>query len=50
MLDRYKNLSSKIEVNYVDPDKKPDIARVEGMRNSATSLSITARRKKRPKA
>lgn len=33
MLDRYRNLSSKIEVNYVDPDKKPDIARVEGMHN-----------------
>ena len=33
MLDRYKNLSSKFVVNYVDPDKKPDIARLEGMRN-----------------
>ncbi len=30
MLDRYKNLSSKIKVDYVDPDKKPDVARVEG--------------------
>ncbi len=33
MLDRYKNLSSQIKVNYVDPDKKPDVARVEGMHN-----------------
>ncbi len=33
MLDRYKNLSSRFVVNYVDPDKKPDIARLEGMRN-----------------
>jgi ABC-type uncharacterized transport system involved in gliding motility auxiliary subunit len=33
ILDRYKNLSSKFEVNYVDPDKKPDTARVEGMHN-----------------
>ena len=32
MLDRYRNLSSKIKVNYVDPEKKPDIARVEGAR------------------
>jgi ABC-type uncharacterized transport system involved in gliding motility auxiliary subunit len=32
MFDRYKNLSSKIKVNYVDPEKKPDIARVEGAR------------------
>ncbi len=33
MLDRYKNLSSQIKVNYVDPDKKPDIARLEGVHN-----------------
>jgi ABC-type uncharacterized transport system involved in gliding motility auxiliary subunit len=32
MLDRYKNLSSKIRVDYVDPEKKPDVARVEGAR------------------
>src|ERR1700684_3285484 len=32
MLDRYKNLSSKIAVDYVDPDKKPDVARIEGAR------------------
>jgi ABC-type uncharacterized transport system involved in gliding motility auxiliary subunit len=32
MFDRYKNLSSKIKVDYVDPEKKPDIARVEGAR------------------
>jgi ABC-type uncharacterized transport system involved in gliding motility auxiliary subunit len=31
VLDRYRNLSPKFEVNYVDPDKKPDVARVEGM-------------------
>jgi len=34
LFDRYKNInSSKIEVNYVDPEKKPDVARVEGARN-----------------
>jgi ABC-type uncharacterized transport system involved in gliding motility auxiliary subunit len=33
MLDRYKNLSANFQVNYVDPDKKPDVARVEGMHN-----------------
>ena len=32
ILDRYANLSSKFKVSYVDPDKKPDIARVEGAR------------------
>jgi ABC-type uncharacterized transport system involved in gliding motility auxiliary subunit len=33
MLDRYRNLSSQVKVDYVDPDKKPDVARVEGMHN-----------------
>lgn len=33
MLDRYRNLSTHVKVNYVDPDKKPDIARMEGMHN-----------------
>jgi len=33
MLDRYKNLSSKIKVDYVDPDKNPLVARAEGMHN-----------------
>src|ERR1700733_7374993 len=26
MLDRYKKLTSKINVEYVDPDKKPELA------------------------
>lgn len=32
MLDRYANLSPKLKVSYVDPDKKPDVARFEGAR------------------
>jgi ABC-type uncharacterized transport system involved in gliding motility auxiliary subunit len=32
ILDRYANLSSKLKISYVDPDKKPDIARAEGAR------------------
>jgi ABC-type uncharacterized transport system involved in gliding motility auxiliary subunit len=32
LFDRYKNLSPNIKVNYVDPDKKPDIAKLEGAR------------------
>lgn len=32
ILDRYANLSSKVKVSYVDPDKKPDVARFEGAR------------------
>ncbi|HYA18180.1 MAG TPA: GldG family protein [Bryobacteraceae bacterium] len=31
MMDRYRNLSPNFEVSYVDPDKNPDLARVEGM-------------------
>jgi ABC-type uncharacterized transport system involved in gliding motility auxiliary subunit len=32
MLDRYKNLNtSKVNISYVDPDKKPDVARLEGV-------------------
>jgi ABC-type uncharacterized transport system involved in gliding motility auxiliary subunit len=33
MLDRYRNLSSKVKVDYVDPDKNPLVARAEGMHN-----------------
>ncbi len=32
MLDRYKNLSTKIHIQYIDPEKKPDVARAEGVR------------------
>lgn len=32
LFDRYRNLSSNIRVDYVDPDRKPDIARIEGAR------------------
>jgi ABC-type uncharacterized transport system involved in gliding motility auxiliary subunit len=32
ILDRYANLSPKLKISYVDPDKKPDVARVEGAR------------------
>src|SRR5215469_4181835 len=27
-LDRYKDLSSKIKITYIDPEKKPEIARL----------------------
>ena len=32
IFDRYANLTSKLKISYVDPEKKPDIARVEGAR------------------
>jgi ABC-type uncharacterized transport system involved in gliding motility auxiliary subunit len=33
LLDRYANLSGKLKVNYIDPDKKPDQARMAGIKN-----------------
>lgn len=36
LLDRYDNLSTKLSVAYVDPDKKPQIAKAEGIRTYGT--------------
>jgi ABC-type uncharacterized transport system involved in gliding motility auxiliary subunit len=33
LLDRYDTLSTKLRVDYVDPDKKPQVARSAGIRN-----------------
>jgi len=33
MFDRYRNINSNFKVNYVDPDKNPNLARAEGARN-----------------
>ncbi|MDQ6665456.1 MAG: GldG family protein, partial [Acidobacteriota bacterium] len=33
VLDRYHNLSPKLHVNYVDPEKKPNLAKAAGIRN-----------------
>src|SRR6266851_9845528 len=33
LLDRYGNLSSKLHVVYVDPDKKPQVAKAAGVRS-----------------
>src|SRR6266852_6003385 len=32
LLDRYANLSTKLHVVYVDPDKKPQLAKAAGVR------------------
>ena len=50
MLDRYKNLSPKLKVNYVDPDKKPDVARVEGMHNFGDIILDNGTKKETAKA
>jgi ABC-type uncharacterized transport system involved in gliding motility auxiliary subunit len=36
LLDRYDNLSTKLALTYVDPDKKPQIAKAEGVRTYGT--------------
>jgi ABC-type uncharacterized transport system involved in gliding motility auxiliary subunit len=36
LLDRYDSLSTKLRVDYVDPDKKPQLARAAGIRNYGT--------------
>ncbi len=36
MLDRYDNLSTKLSVEFVDPDKKPQLARAMGLKSLGT--------------
>lgn len=42
LLDRYDNLSSKLSVEYVDPVKKPQLARQYGVRTMGTTLVRTS--------
>ncbi len=37
-LDLYANLSHKVHVEYVDPDKKPQLAREAGIKNYGTAI------------
>jgi ABC-type uncharacterized transport system involved in gliding motility auxiliary subunit len=37
-LDLYANLSSKVHVKYVDPDKEPTVAREAGVKNYGTTI------------
>src|SRR5215470_5424253 len=38
LLDQYANLSPKLQVKYVDPDKDPEVAREAGIRNLGTAV------------
>jgi ABC-type uncharacterized transport system involved in gliding motility auxiliary subunit len=38
LLDEYKNLSPKVKVEYIDPDKNPQAAREAGIRNFGTAV------------
>jgi ABC-type uncharacterized transport system involved in gliding motility auxiliary subunit len=38
LLDEYANLSPKVHVDYVDPDKNPQLARAAGIRDFGTAV------------
>ena len=38
LLDEYANLSPKVRIAYVDPDKSPELARAAGIRNFGTAV------------
>lgn len=50
LLDRYDNLSPRLSVAYVDPDKKPQIARSYGVRTYGTIYVETAGKKEEAKS
>src|SRR5512136_3496542 len=45
LLDRYDNLSPKLSIAYVDPDKKPQAAKADGVRTYGT-IFVQANNKK----
>jgi ABC-type uncharacterized transport system involved in gliding motility auxiliary subunit len=49
-LDQYANLSHKIHVNYVDPDKNPQAARQAGIKNYGTAVVQIGDRKEEAKS
>jgi ABC-type uncharacterized transport system involved in gliding motility auxiliary subunit len=38
LLDRYANLSSRVHVQYIDPDRDPQVARAAGITNYGTTV------------
>ena len=48
-LDPYANLSPKVHVEYVDPDKKPELARAAGVKNYGTTIVQIGDRKEEAK-
>jgi ABC-type uncharacterized transport system involved in gliding motility auxiliary subunit len=50
LLDRYEVLSHKLSVDYVDPDKKPQIAKAMGIRTYGTILVNAGGRQQEAKA
>jgi ABC-type uncharacterized transport system involved in gliding motility auxiliary subunit len=49
-LDQYANLSPKVHVEYVDPDKKPQLAREAGIKNYGTTVVQIGSKKEEAKS
>ena len=49
-LDQYANLSPKVHVDYVDPDKKPQLAREAGIKNYGTTIVQVGAKKEEAKS
>ncbi len=50
LLDRYDAMSTKLSVDYVDPDKKPQVARAMGVRSYGTTFIEAMGRKEEAKS
>jgi ABC-type uncharacterized transport system involved in gliding motility auxiliary subunit len=50
LLDQYANLSPKVRVTYVDPDKSPQLAREAGIRNLGTAVVQVGAKKEEAKS
>ncbi|MGB7437468.1 MAG: GldG family protein [Candidatus Acidiferrum sp.] len=50
LLDQYANLSPKVHVKYVDPDKDPEVARAAGVKEYGTTVVQIADRKEDAKS
>jgi ABC-type uncharacterized transport system involved in gliding motility auxiliary subunit len=50
LLDQYANLSPKLHVEYVDPDKKPQLATAAGVKNYGTAIVEIGARKEEAKS
>jgi ABC-type uncharacterized transport system involved in gliding motility auxiliary subunit len=50
LLEEYKNLSPKVKVEYVDPDKNPQLAREAGIRSLGTAVVQIGSKKEEAKS
>ena len=50
LLDQYANLSRKVQVKYVDPDKDPELAREAGIRSFGTAVVQIGAKKEEAKS